>query len=127
MKHLRLLVLIVFCLPLFAEDAFMFRGDTMRSGAYQAAGAPKLHGVKWKFHTKGMVISSPTVAGDAVYVGSTDHMLYALDRSSGAVIGSYWQAHRLASSGSRLTATHGYPYGCSDQRRGVLRRPTTVP
>ena len=31
------------------------------------------------------VISSPAVVGDVVYVGSTDHHLYAIDRSSGAL------------------------------------------
>ena len=98
MKYLRLLLLIVFCLPLLGEDAFMFRGDMEHSGAYQATGVPQLHGVKWKFHTKGMVISSPAIAGDTVYIGSTDHMLYALDRVTGAEKWKFKTDSRVASS-----------------------------
>src|SRR5215469_1200339 len=105
MKHLRRWLLIVFCLPLFGEDAFMFRGDVAHSGAYQAAGVPQLHGVKWKFRTKGMVISSPTIAGDTVYIGSTDHMLYALDRASGAEKWKFKTNSRVSSSAAVASGT----------------------
>jgi eukaryotic-like serine/threonine-protein kinase len=44
------------------------------------------------------VISSPTVVGDTLYVGSTDHMLYALDRDSGAVKWKFKTEGRVASS-----------------------------
>ncbi len=81
----QLFCLLLLSLPAFGEDAPMFRGNCQHTGVYKAAGAPQLHGVKWKFHTNGQVISSPAVVGDTIYVGSTDHNLYALDRANGAV------------------------------------------
>ncbi len=63
----------------------MFRGSLEHSGVYNAAGVPKLTGIKWQFHAAGAIISSPAVTGDAVYVGSTDKQLYALDRETGEV------------------------------------------
>lgn len=33
----------------------------------------------WRFQTQGAVVSLPAALGDAVFVGSCDHRLYALD------------------------------------------------
>ena len=63
----------------------MFRGDLQHTGVYGAPGVPKLNGIKWKFHTGGRVISSPTVVNGVAYVGSTDGNLYAIDSGSGAL------------------------------------------
>ena len=67
-----------------AQNAPMFRGNLQHSGVYNAPGLAKLTGVKWKFHTNGRVISSPAVADNIVYVGSTDCNLYAIDLATGA-------------------------------------------
>ena len=98
MKHHKLAVLFLLCLPLFGEDVSMFRGDAQHSGEYQAAGVPQLHGVKWKFRTRGQVIASPTIVGNTLYVGSTDHLLYALDRDAGTVKWKFKTEGRVASS-----------------------------
>jgi outer membrane protein assembly factor BamB len=71
------------CLAAGAEDSPMFRNDAGHSGIY-AGGVPQLHGVKWKFKTKGEVNSSPAVAGGMVYVGSNDGSLYAIDQQTGS-------------------------------------------
>jgi outer membrane protein assembly factor BamB len=76
----------------------MFRGNPAHTGVYDAAGVPKLTGVKWKFHTNGYVISSPAVVGDAAYVGSTDGNLYALDLSLGTEKWKFKTEARIASS-----------------------------
>lgn len=60
----------------------MFRGGPEHLGTYDSP-APTLERLAWKFKTGGRVISSPVVAGDAVYVGSTDGSLYALNRADG--------------------------------------------
>ena len=60
-----------------AQDV-MFRGNPEHTGVYGAVGVPKLTGVKWQFHTRGQVISSPVAAGNTVYVGSSDGNVYAL-------------------------------------------------
>jgi len=68
-----------------AQHAAMFRGDLQHTGVYGAPGVPKLNGIKWKFHTGGRVISSPTVVNGVAYVGSTDGNLYAIASGSGAL------------------------------------------
>jgi len=97
MKHLGF-VLILFFLPAVCDDATMFRGDGQRTGVYQGAGVTEFHGVKWKFHTHGQVLSSPAVVGDTVYVGSTDHNLYAVDRGAGTLKWKFETGSRVTSS-----------------------------
>jgi len=72
------------CGTLFGQDAAMFRGNPLHSGDYGLSGT-KLSGLKWKFHTGGMVIGSPSVAGGLLYAGSTDGNLYAIDAESGTL------------------------------------------
>jgi len=63
----------------------MFRGGPEHLGIYESRSAPSLASVAWKFKTQGRVISSPVVVGDAVYVGSTDGNLYAVNRADGTL------------------------------------------
>jgi outer membrane protein assembly factor BamB len=60
----------------------MFRGGPEHLGVYQSP-APTLSAPAWKFKTGGRVLSSPLVVGEAVYVGSTDGSLYAINRADG--------------------------------------------
>ncbi len=76
----------------------MFRNDLAHSGVYAAAGVPKLKGVKWTFHTRGEVVSSPAIADGVVYVGSNDGNLYALDQQTGAKKWAFSTGARVASS-----------------------------
>src|SRR6266568_2678240 len=64
-----------------AAESASFRGNAQHTGVYDAAGVPKLGGVKWTFKTEGQVIASPAVHGDTVYVGSTGGTLYAINRA----------------------------------------------
>ncbi|HTP70277.1 MAG TPA: PQQ-binding-like beta-propeller repeat protein [Dongiaceae bacterium] len=73
----------VFCSPSAAQDSPIFRGDSRHSGVYSSPGAPKLSGVKWKFHTAGRIISSPAIVNGTAYIGSTDTNLYAIDIATG--------------------------------------------
>ena len=41
--------------------------------------------LKWRFKTGGQVQASPVVANDIVYIGSTDHIFYALEAKSWGV------------------------------------------
>src|SRR3984885_13636880 len=61
-------------------------------------GVPQPGGIKWKLHTGGPVVASPTLAGNRVYVGSYDGNLYALDAASGAVAWKVDLGARVASS-----------------------------
>src|ERR1043166_5727196 len=68
----------------FSQDVPMFRGDPRHTGVYEGAGGGKLGGLKWKFHTGGMVIGSPVVVNGNVYFGSDDGNFYAVDAETGA-------------------------------------------
>ena len=61
----------------------MFRGGPDHAGVY-ASKAPTLAAAVWKFKTAGRVVSSPLVVGSAVYVGSSDGALYAVNRTDGS-------------------------------------------
>jgi outer membrane protein assembly factor BamB len=91
-------LMLSFCLPSLCEDAWMFRGNPQHSGVYEAAGVARLNGVKWKFHTGGMVIGSPAVTEGRVYFGSTDGNLYAVDAESGAQGWKFATKSRIPSS-----------------------------
>ena len=81
-----------------AADSASFRGNAQHTGVYDAAGVPKLGGIKWSFKTEGQVIASPAVHGDTVYIGSTGGILYAIDRATGASKWQYLVKSRIASS-----------------------------
>ena len=81
-----------------SPDALMFRGNLAHTGVYDEAGAPRLTGVKWKFHTGGLIISSPAIANGLAYVGSTDGNLYAVDLNSGAMKWKFETKARVVSS-----------------------------
>jgi outer membrane protein assembly factor BamB len=68
-----------------APEAAMFRGGTEHLGVYASTTAPGIQAVAWKYKTNGKVLSSPLVAGDAVYVGSADGNVYSLARGDGAL------------------------------------------
>src|SRR3569833_3267242 len=50
-----------------SENLPMFRGNTAHTGVYEATGVPKFSQVKWTFHGKGQLISSPAVAAESIY------------------------------------------------------------
>jgi outer membrane protein assembly factor BamB len=91
-------IFLLCCLPLFGEDAPMFRGNSRHTGVYEAAGVAKFKKVKWKFHTGGMVIGSPVVAQGLIYVGSTDGNLYALNAESGRLKWKFEAKSRIPST-----------------------------
>jgi outer membrane protein assembly factor BamB len=68
-----------------AQDAQMFRGNAAHLGVY-ASEPSKLRNVKWRFHTKGMIFSSPSVLGGIVYFGSADGDAYAIRASDGSLV-----------------------------------------
>jgi outer membrane protein assembly factor BamB len=53
---------------------------------------------KWKFATRGMVDSSPLVAGSRAYFGSADGRLYAVDVKTGKEVWKYEAGGRFSAS-----------------------------
>jgi outer membrane protein assembly factor BamB len=64
----------------------MFRGDPAHSGTYSGQAPRQFHRVKWKFPTGGRVISSPVSQDKALYFGSDDGNIYAVDAETGRQI-----------------------------------------
>lgn len=81
---------------------------------------------KWKFHTGGMLIGSPTVSNGRIYFGSTDGNLYAVDAESGAQRWKFDAKSRIPSSPAisggivYFTAYDGSFYAV-DASTGVLK------
>jgi eukaryotic-like serine/threonine-protein kinase len=97
MKRFLLVFFLAVCSPAFAQDA-MFRGNPQHTGVYGGAEISKFTKVRWQFHTDGQVFSSPAVSGDTVYIGSSDHQLYALDRAAGTLKWKFKTESRITSS-----------------------------
>lgn len=97
MKRLLLLSALILCSTAFAQDA-MFRGDPQHTGVYAGPAVSPFTKIKWQFHTKGQVLSSPAVADGALYIGSSDHYLYELDAATGALRWKFKTDGRITSS-----------------------------
>lgn len=97
MKRLILLSTLVLCPPLIAQDT-MFRGNPQHTGVYGGPAVPQFTKIKWQFHTKGQVLSSPAVSGETLYIGSDDHNLYAFEASTGALRWKFKTDGRVTSS-----------------------------
>jgi outer membrane protein assembly factor BamB len=67
----------------------MFRGGPDHSGVYETQGPREFHRVKWVFPTGNRVVSSPVMQGNAVYFGSDDGNVYAVDAASGRQLWKY--------------------------------------
>ncbi len=106
MKSFYLITAFLLSLPVFGADATEFRGNPQHTGVYDAPGVPKFSKIKWKFHTNGLVISSPAVANGTVYVGSTDGNLYAVD------LGIWYAALEICHQGpSHVVSGSGWRHG----------------
>ena len=97
MKRLLLVSMLALYSLGMAQEA-MFRGGPQHTGVYSAAGVPQLSGIRWQFHTNAQVLSSPAVTAGTLYIGSSDHFLYALDAASGALKWKFKTAGRVTSS-----------------------------
>ena len=81
-----------------AAEPAEFRVDARHSGTFDAAGVPVLHGLKWRFAAGGPIVSTPVVQDGAIYFGSNDKRLYALDDRTGALRWKYETQGRVSAS-----------------------------
>lgn len=120
------LMLMVMCGSSFGEDASMFRGNPRHTGVYEGAGVSRFSRLKWKFHTGGMVIGSPTLAAGVVYAGSADGNLYAIDAESGAQKWKFEAKSRIPSTpaisnGTVFFGAYDGNFYAVDASSGVLK------
>jgi outer membrane protein assembly factor BamB len=66
----------------------MFQHDPDHSG-YSTSPAPNTNNTLWNYTTDSHVWSSPSIAGNMVYVGSIDHNIYCLNASTGTLIWNF--------------------------------------
>jgi outer membrane protein assembly factor BamB len=85
-------------------DTSMFRGGPDHLGVYASTAAPTLTSVVWKFKANGKLISSPAVTPNAVYVGSADNNLYAVNRADGTL---KWKFETRGPVNSSPAVDHG--------------------
>jgi eukaryotic-like serine/threonine-protein kinase len=85
LNNTSLLVTLALSLSHLAFGQHMFRGDLDHTGVYQATGLRQTPTVKWRFQTRGPVLSSPAVDAGTVYFGSSDQDFYAIDQATGAL------------------------------------------
>jgi outer membrane protein assembly factor BamB len=83
--------------PVFGQDS-TFWGNPQHTGDYGDVSIKQLNKIRWQFHTGGQVLSSPAVSGSSLYVGSSDHFLYALDRQDGILKWKFKTGGRITSS-----------------------------
>lgn len=65
----------------------MFRADAGHSARYNTSAIKTLQGTKWKVELDGNIFSSPAIAGDVAYLGSSQRF-YALNAETGELIWS---------------------------------------
>jgi outer membrane protein assembly factor BamB len=98
MRSLWLSTLLLVSLSSLSQETALFRGNLQHTGVYDAPGVPQFNRVKWKFPTGGSVISSPAASNGTVYVGSSDHNLYAISLDSGTLKWKFKTKSRITSS-----------------------------
>ena len=74
----------------------LWRNNPQNNGDGKAG--PKELNLRWKFTTKGGVISTPIAVKGRIYVGSQDKNIYCLDASDGRKIWSFMTEARIKSS-----------------------------
>ncbi|HVP48421.1 MAG TPA: PQQ-binding-like beta-propeller repeat protein [Bryobacteraceae bacterium] len=106
----RILLVLLACTAGQAQNQPMFRGGLDHTGVYRGTAPRHYPKVKWQFATNGQVISSPAVAHGLVYIGSTDHHLYAIDRETGK---EQWKFPTESSISSSPAVSAGVVYFAS--------------
>jgi outer membrane protein assembly factor BamB len=74
----------------------MFRGDAAHGGVFETT--PPTLAKAWSYRTGAKVLSSPVVSEGIVFVGSSDHKLYALEASTGTLKWTFSAQGAIASS-----------------------------
>jgi outer membrane protein assembly factor BamB len=105
MRHLIVAALVMSCVANVGHAQSMFRGGETHSGNYASEGPREFHRVKWIFPTGARVVSSPVSDGHAIYFGSDDGNIYAVDPDSGRQLWQHGTGGPVASSAAIVNGT----------------------
>lgn len=105
MRHIIVAILFVLCVADQGYAQSMFRGGETHSGNYAGQGPREFHRVKWTFPTGARVVSSPVSDGRAIYFGSDDGNIYAVDPKTGRQLWQYRTGGPVASSAAIVGGT----------------------
>src|SRR5882762_10133813 len=120
-------VVVAFCCPRIAQGQDSeFRSNAAHTGVFSGPGVPEFHKRKWNLHVKAPFVSSPVVSGGTVYIGSGNHLFYALDLATG---GEKWlfqtegrvQGSAAVSNGSVFFGSYDSNFYCLDAATGNLK------
>jgi outer membrane protein assembly factor BamB len=93
-----------------STDWPIFRGNALQTGVAQSK-LPDQLGIRWKLKTKEGIEGTPAIADGAVYIGSLDEHLYALELATGK---EKWK-YKAAPFKAPASVRNGYVYiGDSD-------------
>src|SRR5215204_4995767 len=79
-------------------DVRTFRGDAARTGVQPGPSPVVPLATLWRFPTEDKVSSSAAVVDGLLYIGSSDHHLYALDAQQGALVWRFDAGGNVVSS-----------------------------
>ena len=98
MRYLIVAAIAILCVTPVSQAQSMFRGGETHSGNFAGEGPREFHRVKWIFPTGARVVSSPVFDGKAIYFGSDDGNIYAVDPDSGRQLWQHVTGGPVASS-----------------------------
>ncbi|HQR10331.1 MAG TPA: PQQ-binding-like beta-propeller repeat protein [Casimicrobiaceae bacterium] len=109
-----------------SEAQSMFRGDAAHAGNYRDSAPRQFHHVKWKFPTGDRIVSSPVYSDGAIYFGSDDGNVYAVDAADGRLRWKHKTGGPVASTpaivGNTLyVASYDGKFHALDVRTGATR------
>lgn len=113
---LRIPSLVLFLLiaaKIFSQNEAMFRGNPAHNMNYADNGEFIYNKIAWKFKTGAAVRSTAVVVDKTVYVGSSDHFLYALSGSDGTL---QWKVNCESAVSSSPAYSNGIVYILSEQQ-----------
>jgi outer membrane protein assembly factor BamB len=108
-----------------SDGTAMFRGNLAHTGVYPGSGISGVPAVKWKFHAAGRMFASPAIDRGAVFIGSTDGFLYAVDARTGMLRWKFKTGARIVSSaaisaGRVFFGSYDGNFYAVDETKGVL-------
>lgn len=90
-----------------SPGASIFRSNPQLTGVYNTSSAYHINEIQFTFKTEGPIRTAPALSGDAIYLGSGDGSVYAIDKQTGS---RRWQFHTQGPVHSSPAVSRGLVY-----------------